>query len=86
MGGGLAVTGLSSAGPGSQAAAAAQDPQEGDLPYPTPHSPSSTPSWTPVGPREAPVQRGTAVRWGWQVGSEGLTIRVKAFLGPHMLF
>ena len=65
MGGGLAVTGLSSAGPGSQAAAAAQDPWEGDLPYLAPHSPSSTLSWTPAAPREAPVQRGTAVQWGW---------------------
>ena len=86
MGGDLAVTRLSSAGPGSQAAAAAQDPREGDLPYPAPHSPSSTLSWTPGAPREAPLQQGTAVRWGWGVGSEGLTIHVKAFLGPHMLF
>lgn len=86
MGWGLAVTGLSSAGPGSQAAAAAQDPREGDLPYLAPYSPSSTLSWTPVVPREAPVQRGTAVQWGYGVGNEGLTIRVKAFLGPHMLF
>ena len=55
MGWGLAVTGLSSAGPGSQAAAAAQDPREGDLPYLAPYSPSSTLSWTPVVPREAPA-------------------------------
>lgn len=38
----LAVTGLSSAGPGSKAAAAAQDLRKGDWPYPAHHSSFST--------------------------------------------
>lgn len=43
----MAVTGLSSAGTSSQAAAAAQDPREGDWPYSATHNPSSAPCLDP---------------------------------------